>query len=91
MPISCGVPNTAEPLPWTQFNLTKPKHTHVILPLLFLFIYLSRDHDMKAIFLSDPVMVDQVVGRGERYPKLFVPAAWTLHARNNVKIIIFPT
>ena len=46
---------------------------------------------MKAIFLSDPVMVDQVVGRGERYPKLFVPAAWTLHARNNVKIIIFPT
>jgi len=40
-----------------------------------------RDPDMGAIFLSDPVLVDKVVGRGERYPKLFVPAAWTLHAR----------
>jgi len=36
-----------------------------------------RDHDLGAVFLSSPSMCEELFGRREQFPQLYVPPAWS--------------
>ena len=38
---------------------------------------LYRDYDLGAVFLSSPIMCEELLGRREQFPQLYVPPAWS--------------
>ena len=41
----------------------------------------SRDSDMNAVFISCPEMCQDLLQSGEKYPQLYLPQAWSYHAK----------